>query len=91
MIFMTHYKTKPHMTKEQTAELMGVFAEVGNAPGTLAHYLTADSSGGVVITESDDPTEGYANILNYAQWIEFETKVMLRVEDAVPLIAAYLS
>ena len=46
--------------------------------------------GGIVIAESDDPAEGYANLLNYGQWMEFETKVMLKVEDAVPLIGAYL-
>jgi hypothetical protein len=40
--------------------------------------------------ESDDPAEGYANLLNYQQWMEFETKVMLKVEDAMPLIGAYL-
>jgi hypothetical protein len=39
---------------------------------------------------SDDPAEGYANLLNYTQWMEFETKVMLKVEDAIPLIGAYL-
>jgi len=43
-----------------------------------------------VIAESDDPAEGYANLLNYNQWMEFETKVMLKVEDAIPLIGAYL-
>ena len=52
--------------------------------------MNADGGGGVVIAESDDPAEGYANLLNYGQWMEFETKVMLKVEDAVPLIGAYL-
>jgi len=90
MIFITHYKAKPHMTKEETKELMAVFATVGNAPGTVAHYVNPDGGGGIVIAESDDPAEGYANLLNYGQWMEFETKVMLKVEDAVPLIGAYL-
>ena len=52
--------------------------------------MNADGGGGVVIAESDDPREGYANLLNYQQWMEFETKVMLKVEDAMPLIGAYL-
>jgi len=90
MIFITHYKVKPHITKPETKELMAVFATVGNAPGTVAHYVNADGGGGIVIAESDDPAEGYANLLNYGQWMEFETKVMLKVEDAVPLIGAYL-
>jgi len=90
MIFITTYKLKPHITKEETKELMGVFATIGNAPGTLAHYVNADGGGGIAIAESDDPAEGYANLLNYQQWIQFESKVMLKVEDAVPLIGAYL-
>jgi hypothetical protein len=90
MIFLTTYKMKPGMTKQEVAEVMKVFAEVGNAPGTTAHYVNADGGGGLVISESDDPKEGYANILNYAQWMEFETKAMLKVEEAVPLIADFL-
>ena len=90
MIFITTYKLKPHLTKEETKQLMSVFATVGNTPGTVANYVNADGGGGVVIAESDDPREGYANLLNYQQWMEFETKVMLKVEDAMPLIGAYL-
>jgi hypothetical protein len=90
MIFITTYTLKPNITKAETKELMGVFATVGNTPGTQAHYVNADGGGGIVIAESDDPAEGYANLLNYTQWMEFETKVMLKVEDAIPLIGAYL-
>ena len=91
MIFITTYKLKPHLSKDEVKEMMGVFATVGNTPGTTAHYVNADGGGGLVIAESDDPAEGYANILNYAQWITFETKTMLKVEDAVPLIGAFLA
>jgi len=91
MIFITTYKIKPYLSQEETTELMGVFAEVGNAPGTQAHYVAADGSHGVVITESDNAADGYRNQLNYSQWIEFDTKAMLTVEDAVPLIMDALS
>jgi len=90
MIFITTYELKPHLTKEERKQLMGVFGKVGMAPGTQAHYVNADGGGGIVIAESDDPTEAYANLLNYTQWVEFESKVMLKIEDAVPLIGAYL-
>jgi hypothetical protein len=90
MIFVTTYRLKPHLTKEEQKALMSVYSKVGNTPGTTAHYVNADGGGGVVIAESDDPKEGYTNLLNYTQWIEFETKVMLKVEDAVPLILNYL-
>ena len=86
MIFITTYKVRPYLTKDETKELMEVFATAGAAPGTIAHYIAADGSHGVVISESDDPAEGYRNILNYTQWVEYETNVMLTIEQAVPHI-----
>jgi hypothetical protein len=91
MIFVTTYKVKPYLSKEETAELMTVFAEVGPGEGTTAHYISADGGGGIVISESDDPTAGYRNILNYTPWVEYETKVMLDVDQAVPHIMDALS
>jgi hypothetical protein len=86
MIFVTTYKLKPFLSKEETRELMGVFAKEGTGPGATAHYLAADGSHGLVISESDDVETAYRNILNYTQWVEYDTKVMLTVEQAVPHI-----
>jgi hypothetical protein len=84
MIIVTNYRLKPFMSRDETKELLEMFAEVGNAPGTIAHYVGTDGRHGVVITETDDPAEGYRNILNYGPWIEFNTQVALTVEEAVP-------
>ena len=54
MLVVTEYQVKRFLTEEETAELMGVFAEVGNAPGTIAHYVAVDGSKGFVVTDSDD-------------------------------------
>ena len=86
MIVATTYKLKPFLSKDETKELMSVFAEVGSAPGTLAHSVATDGSHGLVIIESDDVEAGYRNLLNYTQWIEYDSKVMLSVERAVPHI-----
>lgn len=86
MILITTYRLKPFLTKDETRELMGVFANAGAPAGTLAHYVAADGSHGVVITETDDVTSGYRNILNYTQWVEYETRVMLTIDEAVPHI-----
>ncbi len=91
MIFVTTYKVKPFLTKEETAELMGVFAANGPGPGTTAHYLAADGSHGMVISENDDIGGAYRNILNYTQWVEYDTKVMLDIDEAVPHIMDALS
>jgi hypothetical protein len=63
-----------------------VFAKEGAAPGTTAHYVAADGSHGVVIAESDDIEAAYRNIQNSTQRVEYDTKVMLTVEKAVPLL-----
>ena len=91
MILITTYRLKPFLTNEETSQLMQVFGEVGTGPGATAHYVAADGGGGVVISETDDVVGGYRNILNYTQWVEYETRVMLRVEDAVPQIMDALS
>ena len=90
MIFLTTYKIKPYLTNEETKTLLEVFAKAGPGPGTTAHYVAADGSHGVVIAETDDIEGAYANIQNYTQWVEYDTSVMLTVEQAVPLIVEAL-
>jgi F420-dependent methylenetetrahydromethanopterin dehydrogenase len=87
MIFITTYQIKPHLTKEEARELMAVFAKEGAGPGVKAHYVAVDGGKGVVISESDDVAGAYRSILNYTEWIEYDSKVMLTIEEAVPLLA----
>jgi hypothetical protein len=91
VILITTYKLKPFLSRDETRELMSVFAEQGAGPGTTAHYVAADGSHGVVISETDDVEGGYRNILNYTQWVEYETTLVLKVEQAVPHIMDVLS
>jgi hypothetical protein len=91
VILITTYKLKPFLTRDETRELMAVFAEQGAGPGTTAHYVAADGSHGVVIAETDDVEAGYRNILNYTQWVEYQTSVFLKIEQAVPHIMDALS
>lgn len=86
MIFMTTYKIKPFLSNEETKKLLQVFAENGAGPGATAHYVAADSSHGVVIAETDDVAGAYRNLANYTQWVEYDTKVMLTVEESLPLL-----
>ncbi len=91
MIFITTYKLKPFLSKKDTKRLMEVFGSEGSGPGTTAHYVAADGSHGVVISETDDIEASYRNILNYTEWVEYDTKVMLKVEQAVPHIMESLA
>lgn len=86
MIFLTTYKIKPYLSNEETKKLLQVFAENGPGPGTTAHYVAADGSHGVVVADTDDVAGAYRNLQNYTQWVEYDSKVMLPVEEAVPLI-----
>jgi hypothetical protein len=91
MLFMTTYRVKPFLSKEETKKLLQVFAAEGPGPGTQAHYVAADGSHGVVIAETDDVAGAYRNLVNYTQWVEYETKVMLKVEESVPLLMEALA
>jgi hypothetical protein len=91
MLLMTRYKVKPYLSNEETKKLLEVFAKVGAGPGVTAHYVAADASHGVVISENDDAAEAYGNLQNYTQWVEYDTKVMITVEQAVPLIMESLA
>ena len=91
MILMTTYRIKPYLTDEETKKLLEVFAKEGPGPGTTAHYVAADGSHGVVISDTDDVAGGYRNIQNYTEWVEYDTKVMLTVEQTMPLIVESLA
>lgn len=84
MLFGTRYKFVGDRSPESTKRLLAAFAENGAAPGTIAHYVMADGRGGLVIAEADSIEEAYANLLNYSEWLEFETHPLLTIEDALP-------
>jgi len=83
MMFMTRYKTKPHMSKAELGEMMELFGSVGEAPGTIAHYVDADGSGGWIIAESDDAASGYATTIRYQPYLRIETSVIISIDQAV--------
>ena len=89
MIFITTYRIK-QLSKDESKKLMGVFADKGVTSTVKAHYVAADGSHGVVIDETDDLEASYRNILNYSEWIEYDTKPYLTIEQAVPHIMDYI-
>jgi hypothetical protein len=90
MLFMTTYRVKPHLSRNETKKLLELFGKVGEAPGTVAHYVAADNSVGWAITDQEDASSGYAATLQYSEYIEFDTKPVLTMENALPhLLEAY--
>lgn len=84
MLFGTRYKFIGDRSPDAVKALLASFAENGEAPGTVAHYVLADGRGGLVISENDSIKEAYENILNYQEWLEFEIHPLLTIEDALP-------
>ncbi len=91
MITMTTYRLKPFMSHDERRELVELFMEHGTPGREIAHYMAADNSYGVVINELDDAAEGFRNILNYIEHVEYETKVMLTIEEAMTHIGDVIS
>jgi hypothetical protein len=91
VILITTYKVRPFLSRDETRKLLDVFAKEGPGPGVIAHYVAVDGGHGVVISDTDDVAGGYRNIQNYTEWVEYDTKVMLTIEQAVPLIMESLA
>jgi Domain of unknown function (DUF3303) len=90
VIFITTYRIK-QQSRKKTKKLMEVFSEKGVPSTVTAHYIAADGSQGLVISEANDLQEAYRNILNYGEWIEYDTKPYLTLEQALPHIMDYIS
>lgn len=91
MIVMTTYRLKPFMSHDERRELVTLFMEHGTPGRDLGHYMAADNSYGVVISELDDPADGFRNILNYTEHVEYETKVMLTIDEAMARIGEVIA
>ena len=91
MLMVTRYTMKPFMSKEEVGELMNLFGELGDNPDQIAHYANADGGGGTLVVETDDPTAEYQRTLRYAPYMQFETQIVQKIEDAVPDLLAVVA
>ncbi len=46
MLFISEYKLKPHLTKDEVKRPMDVFGKGGAVEGEIANYVRADGTGG---------------------------------------------
>ena len=90
MLFITEYRLKPHLKKDEVKRLMDEFGKRGAAPGELAHYVRIDGSGGFTIGESDDLNAAYENVLAYTEFMTFTVTPVLTIDDAAGPILAYI-
>lgn len=90
MLFVTYYHWVGQRGKEHGAELMTRYAERGIPPGQVAHYIHADNSGGFVIGDESALERLYSDALAYSTYLEFETRPILTIDEALPQIMEYL-
>ena len=90
MLFMTEYQLKPHLAKADVKRLMDEFGKRGAAQGEVANYIRIDGSGGYTISENDDLSAAYQDVLAYSEFMTFTIAPLLKIDDAVGPIFAYL-
>jgi hypothetical protein len=76
--------------KEGVQEVLKRYADLGEGPGLLAHYVFTDGTGGIVISEGDDAAFGYKVGLALGEFFDdVETRVVLPLEEALPIVMEY--
>lgn len=91
MLFVTEYQLNPHMPKADVGRVMEEFGKRGAATGEVAHYVRADGTGGYTVTENDDLSDAYGDVLAYHEYMTFTITPVLKIDDAVGPIMSYLS
>lgn len=91
MLFISEYQLNPHMPKADVKRLMDEFGKRGAAAGEVAHYVKADGTGGYTVSENDDLSAAYADVLAYHEFMTFTITPVLKIDDAVGPIMDYLS
>lgn len=74
-------------TTEAGQKIMDAFGKRGSSPDEVAHYVFADGTGGVVITDGDDTGWAYRNSLDFIEFMDMdrsESRIALTLEDALP-------
>jgi hypothetical protein len=72
--------------EEDLRKLTKRFAEVGQPPGVIAHYVRLDGAGGFMLQEpQEDPEAVYENALRYQPWIEIEIAPVATIEEGFPV------
>ncbi len=89
MYFFVKYSYHKDLDETSLRELTKRFGETGVAPGTIAHYVNLDGSGGFTITEAQsdgDRAKAFETTITYGPWMDFEIVPVTTMDDALPSI-----
>ena len=90
MLLLTTYRVKSHLSRADFKRLMDEFGKRGAAPGEVAHYVHTDGSGGSILSEVSDIGPSYESLLAYTEYMEFDVTPVLKIDDAVGPLLAYV-
>jgi hypothetical protein len=94
MLFATVYRWRDDAhTREAATSIMDHYAQLGGDPEGAVHYVFADGTGGILITEPDDLARAYQTFLHFNEYLDLDLtdlKPVMLVEDALPHITDYL-
>jgi hypothetical protein len=90
MLFAIHYTGHPNAnTKADITALMTEFGKRGELAGTIGHYVYP-GGGGFLIVDQEDLSVLYETVTAYGEWLEFDVRPVLTIDEAVPHIASYI-
>jgi len=75
--------------KERFKEILERYGELGEGPGVVAHYVFADGTGGIIITDGADPEFAYKTGLALGEFLDVDTRVVLPLDEALPIAMSY--
>jgi hypothetical protein len=85
-LYMITYRFRDGLGEDELRKLTKKFAEVGQPPGVVAHYVCLDGSGGFMLQEQqENPEAAYENALRYQPWVEIEILPVATIEEAFPV------
>ena len=77
-------------TKDGIKEVLERYADLGEDPGVVGHYVFADGSGGIIIADSPNSEHSYRVGLALGEFIDdIEEHTVLPLEQALPLVMKY--
>ncbi len=86
---LVQYTYRQHLDESGLRELTKRFGDLGEPPGTVAHYVKLDGTGGFTVVESrsdDDRAKAYETMISYGPWVEFEMTPVTTMDEALPSI-----
>jgi hypothetical protein len=88
MLYATTYTFRGQVTEESQKRFMHLFSQWKLPKGVTwkAHYVNADGSGGIIISEAKSAEAMFESAAPWNPWLQLHTVPILTIDAAVPTI-----